>query len=159
MNCTRCGTTCVAMARYCSHCGATVNGHKDQPAQSRRNPLEDSGIFRLVPREYSDRLIATGGRVRSERREVTLLFMDMVGSTAMIEALDPEDALEVMNGAFSVLVEPVTTFGGTVARLMGDGILCFFGAPTAHEDDALRACRAALKMQEGRTTVRGAHAC
>ena len=69
-----------------------------------------------------------------ERRIVTILFSDVKGSTAMAEHLDPEDWAEIMNEAFGYLTEPIVRYGGTVARLMGDAILAFFGAPTAHED-------------------------
>jgi len=81
-----------------------------------------------------------------ERRVVTMLFSDVKGSTPMAERLDPEDVLEIMDGAFDVLIEPITRYEGALARLMGDGILAFFGAPIAHEDDAERACRAALEI-------------
>jgi ABC-type oligopeptide transport system substrate-binding subunit/class 3 adenylate cyclase/tetratricopeptide (TPR) repeat protein len=64
----------------------------------------------------------------------------------MAEDLDPEDVLDIMNGAFDVLIEPVYRYEGTLARLMGDAVLAFFGAPIAHEDDPERACRAALEI-------------
>jgi len=67
----------------------------------------------------------------------------------MEEDIDPEEVLEIMNGAFNVLIEPITRYEGTLARLMGDAILAFFGAPIAHEDDPDRACRAALEIVEG----------
>jgi class 3 adenylate cyclase/tetratricopeptide (TPR) repeat protein len=82
-----------------------------------------------------------------ERKVVTVLFADVVGSTAMGERLDPEQVLEVMDGAFARFNAAVTEYGGTVARLMGDAILALFGAPVAHEDDAERAVRAGLALQ------------
>jgi class 3 adenylate cyclase/tetratricopeptide (TPR) repeat protein len=81
-----------------------------------------------------------------ERRVVTMLFCDVRGSTAMAEELDPEDWTDVMNEAFAHLIEPVVRHEGTVARLMGDAILAFFGAPTAHEDDPQRAVMAGLEI-------------
>jgi class 3 adenylate cyclase len=75
-----------------------------------------------------------------------VLFSDVVGSTAMAEQLDPEEWAEIMNEAFDYLTEPVQRYEGTVARLMGDAILAFFGAPTAHEDDPQRAILAALDI-------------
>jgi ABC-type oligopeptide transport system substrate-binding subunit/class 3 adenylate cyclase len=78
-----------------------------------------------------------------------MLFSDVKGSTAMTEDLDPEDVLEIMDGAFDLLIEPVYKYEGTLARLMGDAVLAFFGAPIAHEDDAERAVRAALEMTAG----------
>jgi class 3 adenylate cyclase len=79
--------------------------------------------------------------VQGERRVVTILFCDVKDSTAMAEHLDPEEWAEIMNEAFKYLTEPIHRYGGTVARLMGDGILAFFGAPEAHEDDPQRAVR------------------
>src|SRR5215210_4247576 len=86
-------------------------------------------------------------RVDGERKYVTVLFADVVGSTVMAERLDPEQFAEIMNGAFAFLNASVTKYGGTVARLLGDAILAFFGAPVAHEDDAERAVRAGLAIQ------------
>jgi class 3 adenylate cyclase/tetratricopeptide (TPR) repeat protein len=106
-------------------------------------------LQRLVPREYAERLLATRGQVTAERRMVTILFSDVKGSTALAEDLDPEEVLEIMDGAFDVLIKPIYRYEGTLARLMGDGVLAFFGAPIAHEDDPERACRAALDIIEG----------
>jgi ABC-type oligopeptide transport system substrate-binding subunit/class 3 adenylate cyclase len=103
----------------------------------------------LVPQEYAERLLATRGQAGLERRVVTILFSDVKGSTALAEKLDPEDWLEIMDGAFDVLIEPVYRYEGTLARLMGDAVLAFFGAPIAHEDDPERACRAALDIIAG----------
>jgi class 3 adenylate cyclase/tetratricopeptide (TPR) repeat protein len=86
-------------------------------------------------------------RVDGERKYVTVLFADVVDSTGLGERLDPEQVAEIMNGAFALFGASVTRYGGTVARLLGDAILAFFGAPVAHEDDAERAVRAGLDIQ------------
>src|SRR4051794_13578666 len=86
--------------------------------------------------------------MREERRVVTALSADLVGSTAITEALDPEEARLVVGEAVARMVHAVEEFGGTVKDLAGDGILALFGAPTAHEDDAERALRAALTIVE-----------
>ncbi|MGE5138524.1 MAG: adenylate/guanylate cyclase domain-containing protein, partial [Rudaea sp.] len=83
-----------------------------------------------------------------DRRVVTILFSDIVGSTALAEKLDPEEWTEIIKPAFDSLIPPVYDHGGTVARLMGDAILAFFGAPEAHEDDAERAILAGLAIVE-----------
>lgn len=88
----------------------------------------------------------TPGSLRGERRIVTTLFADVVNSTALAEKLDPEDWTEIMNGAFERLTAPVHRYDGTVARLMGDGMLAFFGAPVSHEDDPQRAVLAGLDI-------------
>jgi len=102
-----------------------------------------------MPDEIVRKMSSAKGRVVGERRIVTILFCDVRGSTAMAETLDPEEVMDIMNGAFEEMIAPVSRYGGTLARLMGDAILAFFGAPTAHEDDPERACRAALEIQEG----------
>ena len=89
-----------------------------------------------------------GRGVQGERRTVTVLFCDVAGSTAMAEKLDPEDWAEIMNSAFEYLTAPVERYEGKVARLMGDAILAFFGAPVAHEDDPQRAILAGLDIVE-----------
>jgi class 3 adenylate cyclase/tetratricopeptide (TPR) repeat protein len=86
-------------------------------------------------------------RVDGERKYVTVLFADVVDSTGLGERLDPEQVAEIMNGAFAFLNASVKRYDGTVARLLGDAILAFFGAPVAHEDDAERAVRAGLDIQ------------
>ena len=72
----------------------------------------------------------------SERKVVTVLFCDVKGSTTLAEKMDPEEWTEIIDGAFKVLTPPIQRYGGTVARLLGDAVLAFFGAPVAHEDDA-----------------------
>ncbi|HKJ92846.1 MAG TPA: adenylate/guanylate cyclase domain-containing protein [Longimicrobiales bacterium] len=99
--------------------------------------------------------------MEGERKFATVLFADVVRSTALAEQMDPEDWAAVMNGAFAFMNGAVSRFGGTVARLMGDAVLAFFGAPVAHEDDAERAVRAGLAMMESAAeyaaTIRARH--
>jgi len=82
----------------------------------------------------------------SERRPLTVLFADIVGSTAIAERMDPEDWTAIVSQAFARINATVTRYDGTIARLMGDGVLAFFGAPVAHEDDPIRAVRCGLDM-------------
>ena len=84
-----------------------------------------------------------------ERRIVTVLFCDIVGSTALASDVDAEDWAELVREVFPLMIDPVERHGGTVARLMGDGALVFFGAPTAREDDPQRAILAGLDIQRG----------
>ncbi|HEY8731805.1 MAG TPA: adenylate/guanylate cyclase domain-containing protein [Candidatus Limnocylindria bacterium] len=88
----------------------------------------------------------TGRAATSERRPLTVLFADIAGSTAIAEKLDPEDWTVLVQRAFGRLNEIAARYDGTVARLMGDGVLVFFGAPVAHEDDPERAVRCGLDM-------------
>jgi ABC-type oligopeptide transport system substrate-binding subunit/class 3 adenylate cyclase len=145
--CLGCGRELPSQAEFCDGCGSPVA--PAEPAHAATTDAFTQRLQRLVPKEYAQRLRAAGDHVPGERRTVTILFSDVKGSTAMAEDLDPEDVMEIMRGAFDVLIEPVYRYEGTLARLMGDAILAFFGAPIAHEDDPERACRAALDIIEG----------
>src|SRR5208283_5130302 len=83
---------------------------------------------------------------RAERRQVTVMFSDLVGSTALSSRMDPEDLREVISAYQKCVAETVQRFGGFVAKYMGDGVLVYFGYPQAHEDDAERAVRAGLEL-------------
>jgi class 3 adenylate cyclase len=83
---------------------------------------------------------------RAERRQVTVMFSDLVGSTALSARMDPEDLREVISAYQKCVAETVQRFGGFVAKYMGDGVLIYFGYPQAHEDDAERAVRAGLEL-------------
>src|ERR1700752_1428105 len=85
-------------------------------------------------------------RDSAERRQVTVLFSDLVGSTALSARIDPEDLREVISAYQKCVAETVGRFGGFVAKFMGDGVLVYFGYPQAHEDDAERAVRAGLEL-------------
>jgi class 3 adenylate cyclase/predicted ATPase len=91
-------------------------------------------------------LIDKGTKDTAERRQVTVMFSDLVGSTALSTRLDPEDLREVISAYQRCVAEAVRRFGGFVARYMGDGVLIYFGYPAAHEDDAERAVRAGLAL-------------
>ncbi len=86
---------------------------------------------------------------REERKVVTAIFADLVGSTALAERLDPEEAKLVLGDAIARIIATVEAFGGTVKDLAGDGVLALFGAPASHEDDPERAVRAALRVEYG----------
>jgi class 3 adenylate cyclase len=89
----------------------------------------------------------------AERRQVTVMFSDLVGSTALSARMDPEDLREVISAYQRCVAETVRHFGGFVARYMGDGVLIYFGYPTAHEDDAERAVRSGLALIDAVATL------
>ncbi|HSL45915.1 MAG TPA: adenylate/guanylate cyclase domain-containing protein [Anaerolineales bacterium] len=123
---------------------------KEPQSPSRGSTVGTSELHRYIPEELMKKLQAArekGGMV-GERRVVTMLFCDLKGSTAAAEGLDPEDWTEIMNGAFAQMIKPVYQYEGTIARLMGDALLAFFGAPIAHEDDPRRAILAGLDIVE-----------
>ena len=145
VTCPQCGFRAPADFQFCPKCATAL---APAPARERAPPTDAlvERLLRQVPREYAERLLATRGQPHDERRTVTILFSDIKGSTAMIGKLDPEDAKEIVQGAFEFLLAPVFRYEGTLVQLMGDSILAFFGAPIAHEDDPERACRAALEI-------------
>ena len=139
MNCPSCGTANPDGSRFCNACGNRL----DAEAGADLDPF--------LPRELLAKLEAAraGRAMEGERRVVTMLFCDVKGSTAMAETMDPEEWTEIMNGAFERLIAPVYRYEGTLARLMGDAIFAFFGAPIAHEDDPQRAVGAGLEIISG----------
>ena len=143
--CPECNTELPGAARFCLNCGHQLApaGTADTAAEASRANLE-----RYIPAELLNKLEAakTGGKSEGERRIVTMLFCDVSGSTAAAEKLDPEEWAQIMNGAFENLIAPVYRYEGTLARLMGDAILAFFGAPIGHEDDPQRAVMAGLEI-------------
>src|SRR5713101_6065859 len=101
-----------------------------------------------APTPLSDAPLATDKAAQdtAERRQVTVMFSDLVGSTALSARMDPEDLREVISAYQKCVAETVQRFGGFVAKYMGDGVLVYFGYPQAHEDDAERAVRAGLEL-------------
>jgi len=91
---------------------------------------------------------AETGQAAAERRQVTVMFSDLVGSTALAARMDPEDLREIISAYQKCVAETVRRFGGFVAKYLGDGVLVYFGYPHAHEDDAERAVRAGLGIIE-----------
>lgn len=124
MNCSACGAANPPTNRFCGQCGARLG---DAPA-----PAPDA--------PESER--------EAERRQLTLMFCDLVGSTALSARLDPEDLREVMQAYRDTAVEAIARYDGSVAKFLGDGILAYFGYPRAHDDDAVRAVSAGLAIVE-----------
>lgn len=143
--CPECATELPAEARFCLSCGHQMAA--TAPAQAAAETSR-ANLERYIPPELLNKLEASkaGGKTEGERRIVTMLFCDVSGSTAAAEKLDPEEWAQIMNGAFENLIAPVYRYEGTLARLMGDAILAFFGAPIGHEDDPQRAVRAGLEI-------------
>ena len=100
-----------------------------------------------TPAYLAEKILASRAAVEGERKQVTVLFADLKGSTELIEGLDPEEARKLLDPALHVMMDAVHRYEGTVNQVLGDGIMALFGAPVAHEDHAVRACYAALAMQ------------
>jgi class 3 adenylate cyclase/predicted ATPase len=127
--CPGCGAVSHLEAKFCSQCGAGI-----APFHHAKQAFSDAGIG------YETRV---AGEV--ERRQLTVVFCDLVGSTSLATEVDPEDLKDIINAFFKAVADAVAEFDGYVARYAGDGVLVLFGYPEAHEDDAERAVHAALK--------------
>src|SRR4051812_22053010 len=132
--CPNCGAEAPPNARFCMDCGTSLAG--DQPAPPAPVAAPEPPP-RLEPQALPE-----------ERRQVTVVFADLSGYTAVAERMDPEAVKSLVDRSLRRLGEEVDRYGGRVDKYIGDNVMAVFGAPVAHEDDAERAVRAALGMQE-----------
>ncbi len=139
ITCPNCGESATLGSKFCRVCGNALTATEEEADEDLRRYIPDELLAKM-------RAARDGKTMAGERRIVTMLFADVEGSTAAAETLDPEDWAEIINGAFERLIQPVYRYEGTLARLAGDSVLAFFGAPVAHEDDPERAVMAALEM-------------
>jgi predicted ATPase/class 3 adenylate cyclase len=167
IKCTKCSSNNVLGAKFCQNCGQPLG--RICPACEHANTLEAkycdqcgkrltadlfdgtkslNSLQQSTPQALREKIINAKARMEGERKPVAILFTDIVDSTAIAERLDPEDWREVVTGAHQLVSQVVYRYEGTIAQLLGDGVLAFFGAPITHEDDPLRAVRAGLEIQE-----------
>ncbi|MFQ5850813.1 MAG: AAA family ATPase [Candidatus Binatia bacterium] len=170
MTCSQCQTEAPSDAEFCPECGAklavvcaqcsTPNapGHKFCKKCGQR--LTQPDIARPVgtpkfgspqsytPKHLAEKILTFKGTLEGERKQVTVLFADLKGSMELLADRDPEEARKILDPVLEHMMEAVHRYEGTVNQVMGDGIMALFGAPLAHEDHGVRACYAALRMQE-----------
>jgi class 3 adenylate cyclase/tetratricopeptide (TPR) repeat protein len=140
-SCIHCGFPIEEAARFCGGCGRLTK----PPSPIGAQPY--TFLQSNVPAGLLERVTRSGGLPLGERKHVTVLFADIRGSTALIEKLDPEEALELLGPVLKVLMDAVHEHDGFVNQTRGDGIMALFGAPIASEEHAVQACRAALAMR------------
>ena len=161
LHCEQCGFDNPPGMRFCGKCAAPLKApcpacHFDNPSDFRfcgkcgtplltatpatdKRPVDEEPLRPASPAQEPQ-------RQEAERRQLTVLFSDMVGSSALSERIDPEDLRDIMRDYRQTCGEVVARFDGHVAQYLGDGILVYFGYPQAHEDDARRATQAALEI-------------
>src|SRR5262245_8971014 len=143
--CSHCGEPNRRGATFCRICGYSIAQTATiPPPKDPQVPSPDS----YVPRHLAEKILASRQSLEGERKQVTVLFADIRGSMKLLEGTDPEDAQKLIDPVLHVMMDAVHRYEGTVNQVLGDGIMALFGAPLAHEDHALRACYAALAMQE-----------
>jgi len=139
--CTNCAAQLPVGAKFCSECAHPVSA---RPTSQSRFPSPES----YTPKHLAEKILTSKSALEGERKQVTVLFADMKGSMELLADRDPEEARRILDPVLEHMMEAVHRYEGTVNQVMGDGIMALFGAPLAHEDHAVRACYAALRMQE-----------
>jgi class 3 adenylate cyclase/tetratricopeptide (TPR) repeat protein len=137
--CHGCGRENPPGSRFCNGCGASLTGEAEPRT---RDPRE------YTPRHLAERILHQKSALEGERKHVTVLFADLADSTALAEAVDPEEMHALMDRAFGPILEQVHRYEGTVNQFTGDGVMALFGAPIALEDAPRRAVSAALAIHE-----------
>jgi class 3 adenylate cyclase/tetratricopeptide (TPR) repeat protein len=145
MRCPYCGFDNEASANHCARCNTTLGADTATQLAAARESL--SRLRRYVPAVVADSTLFDQPRLRGERREVSILFADVVNFTQLSVSLDAEAVFDLINGLLGRMVECIHRYDGMVDKFVGDGLMAVFGAPIAHENDPELAVRAALDMQ------------
>jgi class 3 adenylate cyclase/tetratricopeptide (TPR) repeat protein len=138
--CPSCRASNPPTNKFCNECGESLA----QPASAPKF----ASLRSYTPKHLAEKILTSKTALEGERKQVTVLFADMKGSMELLADRDPEDARKLLDPILEHMMEAVHRYEGTVNQVMGDGIMALFGAPLAHEDHAVRACYAALRMQE-----------
>ena len=165
MKCPRCQHENAEAAKFCGECGTRLE--TVCPACQAANPLANKFCHECgvplgggppaakfaspdayTPPHLAEKILTSRSTVEGERKQVTVLFADLKGSMELLADRDPEEARKVLDPVLERMMEAIHHYEGTVNQVLGDGIMALFGAPLAHEDHAVRACYAALRMQE-----------
>src|SRR5437867_1162491 len=168
MRCPHCRHETRELARFCGACGASLKSSMAGPRCTALNPRgqkfcdscgeslspavgapvlpRDARAY--TPRHLADKILTTRDALEGERKQVSVLFADLVDSMRLAEGLDSEDWHRILDHVFEILTAEVHRFEGTINQFTGDGVMALFGAPLAHEDHARRACHAALSAME-----------
>jgi class 3 adenylate cyclase/tetratricopeptide (TPR) repeat protein len=145
--CPHCGFENPPGFAFCGKCGAALTGPPPAPVPASLTPHPQPPLT-YTPSHLTDKILASRTALAGERKQVTVLFADLKGSMELLADRDPEEARQLLDPVLTRMMDAVHRYEGTVNQVMGDGIMALFGAPIAHEDHAVRACYAALHMQE-----------
>jgi class 3 adenylate cyclase/pimeloyl-ACP methyl ester carboxylesterase len=152
--CPECGGSLLVVCRHCN----TLNAPAYKFCKKCGQPLTSAAVaapavakftspHAYTPRHLAEKILTSRASLEGERKQVTVLFVDVSGFTALSEKLDPEDVHQLMDRAFELMLAEVHRYEGTVNQFLGDGLMALFGAPIAHEDHPVRAVHAALGIQ------------
>jgi class 3 adenylate cyclase/tetratricopeptide (TPR) repeat protein len=143
--CPSCGFSNEPGVKFCGGCGAALTASPAPQASKFGTPEA------YTPKYLAEKILTSKAALEGERKQVTVLFADLKGSMELLADRDPEEARKLLDPVLVLMMDAVHRYEGTVNQVMGDGIMALFGAPVAHEDHAVRACYAALRMQESVT--------
>ncbi len=142
--CPGCGAKVEPGGKFCDICGASISASEGPAAAPSRFVSPES----YTPKHLAEKILTSRSTLEGERKQVTILLADVKGSMELLADRDPEEARRLLDPVLERMMEAVHRYEGTVNQVMGDGIMALFGAPLAHEDHAVRACYAALRLQE-----------
>jgi class 3 adenylate cyclase len=140
--CASCGFSNEPEEKFCGGCGTPLAAAPRPPEPPARTPQS------YIPGYLAEKILTAKNTLEGERKQVTVLFADLKGSMELLADRDPEEARHILDPVLERLMAAVHRYEGTVNQVLGDGIMALFGAPLAHEDHAVRACYAALAMQD-----------
>jgi len=142
LKCPNCKAEIPLGRKFCGECGLKLTEIYEIPSIDYSKPQS------YTPKFLADKILTTRSSIEGERKLVTVLFADVANYTSMSEKLDPEEVHKIMDGCFSILMDEIHKYEGTINQFTGDGVMAIFGAPVAHENHSQRACYSALSIQK-----------
>ena len=146
--CATCGYELSPAAKLCPECGQAIGRASSEKIGTSEPQWQFASPEAYTPSHLAEKILTSRTALEGERKQVTALFADLKGSMEMLADRNPEEARKLLDPVLQHMIEAVHHYEGTVSHVMGDGIMALFGAPLAHEDHAVRACYAALRMQD-----------
>ena len=150
--CPRCGHLNPCQGRFCEQCGAATGGRASVPGAPPAAEDLLAKVRKYLPPGLAERILFQKEKIEGERRQVTVMFCDMHGFTAFVDRLGSEEAYQVMDRVYEILIHRIHEFEGTVNEMTGDGVMALFGAPIALEDAAQRALQSACAIHQAMDT-------
>ena len=146
LKCPECGSEIEGTEKFCGECGHNLTTPSESVVKEPSFDEKLDKIQRYLPKGLTEKILAQRDRIEGERKQVTVMFCDMEGFTALSEKLGPEEAYSIMDEIYEILIHKVHDYEGTVNEMTGDGIMALFGAPIALEDAPQRAIRSSLAV-------------
>jgi len=144
--CPECKSELKGIEKFCGECGHNLTPSPEAPPRALSFEEKVAKIQRYLPGGFTEKILSQRDRIEGERKQVTVMFCDMAGFTALTERLGPEEAYAIMDNVYGILIHKVHDFEGTVNEMTGDGIVALFGAPIALEDPSQRAIRSEMSI-------------